>query len=422
MANPPAGAPAPAAAPAAPAAAPAAPAAAPAAAAAVPALAPAVPPAAPAIAFALTPALAVIGIIDLSTTSGHKLWKAGTAALPTEYDGTPQGLHLFLYELEHRAEDFGWDRLVTIDIAPPGAVRRVYRNLITQHRTISLENVKANAVNYVAANNRDTQNSRMMLLCILASLDKDTRALMMTETEAFTITEGYPPVRFKDGPTLLKVLLRKIHVETRATNFYLRQQMTKLPSKFIKLNYNVEKFNQEVSLLIYGLASGGEKSSDLSGNLFAAYLSAKDRTFRRYMEDKKTAYDEGTDFTSQQLMQLALTKYNQLLLEDKWNAPSEEEQQIIALTAQLKKEKAAREKLAKNVKPDTEPDSDKPTWLQLPRMRTMNEWQAGEHFLQFSVGQPPNSYLHSPPIRPSSSSMEWWRLRLTFCKLHGGCL
>jgi hypothetical protein len=71
-----------------------------------------VPPAAPAQArFALTPAKvgAVNAIIDYSTTTGAKLYKAAIEELTVKFDLDRQNLHDFLESLRSRAIEQGWN-------------------------------------------------------------------------------------------------------------------------------------------------------------------------------------------------------------------------------------------------------------------------------------------------------------------------
>jgi hypothetical protein len=84
------------------------------------------------------------------------------------------------------------------------------------------------------------------------------------------------------------------------------------------------------------LAARGKTLSDLLINLFAANMAVvPDKKFVEYVEKQKDKFDEGEDMTTKKLMQVALIKYKDRKRADKWKAPSVEEEQIIALTAQI---------------------------------------------------------------------------------------
>ena len=102
------------------------------------------------------------------------------------------------------------------------------------------------------------------------------------------------------------------------------------------MGYNIPKFNLYVKKLIKQLLARGETSNDLLVNLFKGYLAATDRSFTAYIEKKLELYEEGSHVTSDQLMIWAKNKYDLLLDKGLWNAPTEEEEKIIALSAKIK--------------------------------------------------------------------------------------
>ena len=82
--------------------------------------------------------------------------------------------------------------------------------------------------------------------------------------------------------------------------------------------------------------SHGESAAGLISNIFSAYHSVKDSVFKAYMTTQQDAYVDGkVDLTKEKLMELALNKYNILLESEKWNAPSDQDTQTIALTAEI---------------------------------------------------------------------------------------
>ena len=66
-----------------------------------------------------------------------------------------------------------------------------------------------------------------------------------------------------------------------------------------------------------------------------------DKTFGRYISSKEDAYDDGTTLSADSLMQQCANKYKLLVQQGKWNAPTSEEKEIIALKAELKQIKLA---------------------------------------------------------------------------------
>ena len=85
------------------------------------------------------------------------------------------------------------------------------------------------------------------------------------------------------------------------------------------------------------LNSRGEITHDLLVNLFKGYAVSMDKMFRQYIQNKENDYDEGIKITSDKLMMLAANKYKVIVDKGVWNAPSEEEEKIVALEAKIKK-------------------------------------------------------------------------------------
>jgi hypothetical protein len=104
-----------------------------------------------------------------------------------------------------------------------------------------------------------------------------------------------------------------------------------------QLKFNVPDFNKYVRETVTNLYAGGQTSDDLLIYLFDSYKMVPDHTFSRWYERKKEDYDDmREDITPTALMLAAENKFNQITQADTWEAKSKEEQQILALTAQLK--------------------------------------------------------------------------------------
>jgi len=88
----------------------------------------------------------------------------------------------------------------------------------------------------------------------------------------------------------------------------------------------------------------GETTHDLLANLFKAYKSVKDCDFTAYIKKKEDEYEEGEDVNVNMLMLQASNKYKTMFVNQTWNAPSPEEEKILALESQIQKLKKQKEK------------------------------------------------------------------------------
>ena len=91
------------------------------------------------------------------------------------------------------------------------------------------------------------------------------------------------------------------------------------------------------------LAARGETTQDLLTNLFKGYLTCSDPIFRRYIEKKQEAHDEGKTIDPNLLMKWAKVKYGIIKEKSLRNALTKEEQQILAMKAEIHNMKKTKE-------------------------------------------------------------------------------
>ena len=277
--------------------------------------------------FALSPALATRGIINYNSRAGERIYASATKELDSnKYDGEAQGLMPFLELLEERATNFGWD--TTIMMIPQAGGNP--KNLLAEYGTISMAQIRAHEDSYIATHTRNAQDSNLLYECIMNSISAECKAKLTIWKQEYRCRH------LPSGNLLLKVLIRECHLDTNATVGGIRNRLSTLDVYLPTVGYNITKFNMYVKNLVDQLRARGEFTNDLLINLFQGYLSATDKSFTAYIDKKLEAYEEGQHMTANQLMLWARNKYD--LLQDKgtWNAPTEEEEKIIALQTQIK--------------------------------------------------------------------------------------
>ena len=98
------------------------------------------------MAFSLTSATSIGGVIDYNISSGRKLYATATAKLEDEpFDCVVEDLYLFLKALKDRAREFGWDKHgVGILSIPDDPINpNEFKSLIDQHGEIEMESIRA---------------------------------------------------------------------------------------------------------------------------------------------------------------------------------------------------------------------------------------------------------------------------------------
>ena len=299
------------------------------------------------ITFHLNPAVSISGILDYSDKDAKRLYHSAIKSLyPKEelYQCEPGEMEIFLKALYNRANQYGWDDEVDgiLHIPEDASIANSPTNfLIREYGTITMERIAAFERSYLGREVRPAQDSYMMYQCLLNSLSKEAKIkVQVWESEYIVMNdEGtYVP----SGNLLLKVIIRESHLDTNATTQSIRTKLSNLDLYIQTINCDITKFNGYVKRLIMSLSARGQRMEDLLSNLFKGYLAASDKTFIKYISHKMEKYEEGEDVDPDKLMQLADNKFRLMKEKGTWNAPSEEEEKILALQAEVQLLKKSR--------------------------------------------------------------------------------
>ena len=315
------------------------------------------------VAFSLTPATSIGGIIDYATSRGRKMYTSATTKLEDEpFDCVAEDLYSFLKALKDRAREFGWDDtgigILSIPNDPVNPTE--FKSLIDQHGEIELDTIRAFEESYIDQANRPAQDTAQLYRCLMASLSKEGKKKILIWENQYTING------LGSGNLLLKIIVRESHLDTNATSASIRTKLTDLDRYLPTIGHDIIKFNTYVKLLIDGLRSRGETSHDLLVNLFKGYMACSDREFVAYIKRKQDSFEEGTPIQVDHLMKNAADKYKTLLQKGKWNAPDANEAKIMALQAELRKLKKGKEEGRKKKQYTKGKQSDantKPKWF-----------------------------------------------------------
>ena len=198
-------------------------------------------------------------------------------------------------------------------------------NILVEHGTLIMEQVRTKVLTYVNTPTRRAQNSYQMYLCIMVLLTDEGRTKILTEAEKYTVNQ------IKSGPLLFKILMTKAAVDTRATVLHIRTALSNLDSYMSMIKGDVDKFNQYVCRLRQDLLARGEQTTDLLGNLFKGYKSCSDKQFTNYIQRKKDLYEEGQPINEDSLKIDVLNKFNSIKKEGQCNALSPEQEKLVSL-------------------------------------------------------------------------------------------
>ena len=315
----------------------------------LPAPPPPVVPAPPApAAFALGPGRshAVLDYDDPNTgATATKLYNKAIAPLEENFDGEADNLAVFLASVRDRARRFNWHRLITVPI-DDGTTR----NFLTHYGQVSLENTRAHALTYVNTPTRDAQDNDMFYYFLADSLTNDFRTTVLLYADVYSVTNV--PV----ASSLLKQIIILTRVDNPASTMHIREMLIESKRKLLILKGNITEFNQWVHKQMGRLHAREQEAVDLLYYLWKAYKAAPDDEFVVYIKDLKSQCDDGrATFTAEDLMVRAENKYEARLLheENAWGKPTEEQEKIVAMTAEINSLKKERRS------PTTKKDKDK---------------------------------------------------------------
>ena len=215
---------------------------------------------------------------------------------------------------------FGWKNILNVPTATEA------RDLTEQYGLITLDAIRNHAQIYELACGRDAQNASQMYDFLESSISDNAKLMVLSDFADYTIITP-DGTQICNGPMFLKVIIRNTTVDTRSTVYHL-------DTKMLEVTYDIEAFNMYVTSQIEQLAARGE-TPDFLINLFTAYMAAPDKKFIEYIEKQKDKFDEEEYVTVKKLMQVALTKFKDRKRSATWQAPTPQDEENMALSAEI---------------------------------------------------------------------------------------
>ena len=132
------------------------------------------------------------------------------------------------------------------------------------------------------------------------------------------------------------MLISRVVVDNRSTISYYSHEITCLDQLMTKVNYNITAFNNEVQNIVYCLQSRDESMQHLKMNLFKGYKAPTDKEFMCIIHLKKYEYNEGVSIDAHKLMSHTENQYIEIIGAKEWHTPPKENQEILAINAEIK--------------------------------------------------------------------------------------
>jgi len=328
------------------------------------------PPPPPAVTFALA-AGSNGQLIDYKSREGQKIAEGAKASLKPDFNLKDDDLHVFVTSVFDRGEEYGYNRDDGILDVPNTAGEK--GNICIAYSMRTVAEVRAHAESYAFQQTRKAQDSVNLYQCLMNSLTPDAKATILQFQDEYTLVDPADSKRkLKSGALLFRIMVRESHIDTKFTSREVRLQLSSLDTFMIKCGSDLEVFTKHVNKLLMKLAAREETTEDLTANLLKAYKVCADTKFRAYIDRQEERIDDGEDIPPPLLMSRCLTKYQMSKQRDEWQAPTADEDKIIALQAQISKllAMAATTTQEQQVKPSSEPRKGKrkarEAWMDIP--------------------------------------------------------
>jgi hypothetical protein len=258
-------------------------------------------------------------------------------------DGTK--LKDFLARLQAKASQFGWDQILTVQ----------NRNLLDDYGVITREDVIQHARVYQVLNDRRAQNSDMLYHCARTSITSAIRERVNTNTSRFQIrfrpTPNDPEVIRFDGVCYLKAIIDETYTSTLSNASIAGDNLSTLDKYMKELpESNVTNFHLYVKENLQDLAAANETTNDLLVNLFKGYRAVKDKRFLTWIQGIEDQWADRVlrfDNNGLQLMEKAENYYKDRVKKKLWLHLDEDQENIIALKAQLTQRLGGRDRRKK---------------------------------------------------------------------------
>ena len=319
------------------------------------------------VTFAYTPGTmgTAATLINYNTTSGAKIQRAAIEKLSVEHDFDKEHLYDFLETLRSRAIACNWYGTL-FQIPQDGTIM----NPIINYGVITKQAVDTKVRTYMFHNTREAQDDYNLFCCLEASLTNEARATLYAESDMYTYiandventaTGVNQSEQRRSGLMYLWAIVNRTTAMTTATISVLLEQLNNLPSLMQEVNNDVTAFNSKVRKLLTSYYANKRETYNetaLLHNIAKAYGMCKDEEFVMYMHRKWSDHEDNTRIlNSQQLMELALKKYQTSVEEHTWGVDSKQTKTIMSLASKVGNIQRYRKTETENVTEQTKDNS-----------------------------------------------------------------
>ena len=225
------------------------------------------------------------------------------------------------------------------------------------------------AMTFVNTPTRDAQDNDMFYYLLAESLTNKFWTTVILYADMYSVTNVLV------ASSLLKQIIILTRVDNPASTMHIREMLIESKRKLLVLKGNITEFNQWVRKQMGRLHAREQEALDLLYYLWKAYKAAPDDEFVVFIKDLKSQCDDGrATFTAKDLMVRAENKYEARLLDEEntWGKPTDEQEKIVAMTAEINSLKRER-RVMPNKKDKEKADTKKSAAKKPPAKKTKEQ-------------------------------------------------
>lgn len=302
------------------------------------------------VTFATSPALANSSIVDLEDKVGIKVYDAAIEPVhSTKFDGSKTEVQVFRDRVQVKAKEQGWSSGTgnIFTIPDTSVTPSVTRDIIYRTQEVTTEQIETFAATFIGVNNRAEQNNAWACKSLFASISDKLSKRVTADKAAYTVNDV--PV----AALLFKVIILKSETAGKASINALLDELKDLDNKIKGMQ--IDDFNEFVNENLTAIASYGETVPDtfLIDYIFQGYKNSDDEVFNNhFIKQQRKFLKEEVHYTAKSLLEEGEKEFNSRRLDKSrpWGALSKEEEQIIALTANLQTMEKKFSQLSKSTK------------------------------------------------------------------------
>lgn len=310
------------------------------------------------------------GYLDYTSKTTRKFYEQATKPLfgsSEKFEVEPEKFQTFMERLTGRCKDMGCLAVDRIGMVPENATvpNSPRANIFTDYGSRTLEQVTQYETTYLANQDRNSQDSKIIYDLIMDSLSTTgCNRVAIWKSQHILKING---VEYQAGLCLLKVVVRESSLDSRAMVSSARMELSSLDTYIRNNGSDIVAFNSHVMDLLNTLHSRGETTQDLLVNLFKGYKACGDKGFQAYIANLENQYDDNNlELTHQQLMNLAANYYRKRITNTTGNPWESDpiEERFTALATQMARARKTNPKQPKQPPPKSKKKATaRPEWL-----------------------------------------------------------